>query len=116
MASTLDTHTTESKARELLDHRINSVRALVTARQALDELHEQLAAAEAADVKAYRAALSDGWSADELRKLGLDEPDKKQRAHRRAAKHKPSQSQTANKPQPAPADAAARAQNSAISS
>jgi hypothetical protein len=99
MASTLDTHTTESKARELLDHRINSVRALVTARQALDELHEQIAAAEAADVKAYRAALSDGWSADELRKLGLDEPDKKQRVRRRAATHKPSQSQTASKPQ-----------------
>lgn len=90
----------------MLDNRINSVRALVTARQALDELREQIADAEAADVKAYRAALSDGWSADELHKLGLDEPDKKQRVRRRAASRKPAQSETANRPQPAAADAA----------
>ncbi|HQA79103.1 MAG TPA: hypothetical protein PLL50_12230, partial [Propionicimonas sp.] len=96
--------TTETKARKLLDSRINSVRELVTARQSLDELREQLAAAEAADVKAYRAALSDGWSADELRKLGLDEPDKKQRV-RRAAARKSSPSEAANRSQPAAADA-----------
>ncbi len=106
MASTLDAQTTETKARKLLDNRINSVRELVTARQSLDELREQLAAAEAADVKAYRAALSDGWSADELRKLGLDEPDKKQRVRRRAAARKSSPSEAANRPQPAAADAA----------
>lgn len=105
MASTLDAQTTETKARKLLDNRINSVRELVTARQSLDELREQLAAAEAADVKAYRAALSDGWSADELRKLGLDEPDKKQRVRRRAAAPKSSPSEAANRPQPAAADA-----------
>lgn len=85
MASTLDAHTTESKARELLDSRISSVRALVTARQAVHDLREQLAAAETGDVKAYRAALSDGWTPDELRKLGLDEPAKKQRVSRRGA-------------------------------
>lgn len=84
MAPTLDAQTTESKARALLDNRINSVRALVTARQALDDLRAQIADAETADVKAYRAALSDGWSPDELRKLGLDEPEKKQRTRRRA--------------------------------
>lgn len=105
MASTLDAQTTETKARKLLDSRINSVRELVTARQSLDELREQLAAAEAADVKAYRAALSDGWSADELRKLGLDEPDKKQRVRRRPAARKSSPS-PANRSQPAAADAA----------
>jgi hypothetical protein len=107
MASTLDPHTTESKARELLDSRIKSVRALVTARQALDELRGQLSAAEAADVKAYRAALSDGWSADELRKLGLDEPDKKQRVRRRAASHKTAPFDPANTPRRVGADAAA---------
>ncbi len=106
MASTLDAQTTETKARKLLDSRINSVRELVTARQSLDELREQLAAAEAADVKAYRAALSDGWSADELRKLGLDEPDKKQRVRRRPAARKSSPSEAANRSQPAAADAA----------
>ena len=106
MASTLDAQTTETKARKLLDSRINSVRELVTARQSLDELREQLAAAEAADVKAYRAALSDGWSADELRKLGLDEPDKKQRVRRRPAARKSSPSEAANRSQPATANAA----------
>jgi hypothetical protein len=106
MASTLDAQTTESKARALLDHRINSVRALVTARQALDDLREQIAAAEAEDVQAYRAALSDGWSADELRKLGLDEPEKKQRVRRRSTSRKSPAAQTANTSQPAAADAA----------
>lgn len=88
MSSPLDADTTESKARELLDKRMHSVRALVAARQALDELREQVAAVEAADVRAYRAALTDGWSPDELRTLGLDEPDKKQRVRRRAAARK----------------------------
>jgi hypothetical protein len=106
MASTLDAQTTESKARALLDNRINSVRELVTARQALDDLREQIAAAEAEDVKAYRAALSDGWSADELRKLGLDEPEKKQRVRRRAAPRKTTATEPASTSQPAAADAA----------
>jgi hypothetical protein len=106
MASTLDAQTTESKARALLDNRINSVRELVTARQALDDLREQIAAAEAEDVKAYRAALSDGWSADELRKLGLDEPEKKQRVRRRAAPRKTTATEPASTSQLAAADAA----------
>lgn len=116
MASTLDAHTTESKARELLDNRINSVRTLVTARQAVADLREQISDAEAEDVKAYRAALADGWSADELRKLGLDEPDKKQRVRRRTAARRPSQSEAANKAQPAAADATTTGQDSALSS
>ena len=106
MASTLDAQTTESKARALLDNRINSVRALVAARQSLDDLREQIAAAEAEDVKAYRAALSDGWSADELRKLGLDEPEKKQRVRRRSTPRKTTATEPANTSQPAAADAA----------
>ena len=105
MASTLDAQTTESKARALLDNRITSVRALVTARQALDDLREQIAAAEAEDVKAYRAALSDGWSADELRKLGLDEPEKKQRVRRRSTARKTTAPEPATTAQPAAADA-----------
>lgn len=95
MASTLDAQATESRARELLDSRINSVRTLVAARQELASLHEQLGAAELADVKAYRAALSDGWSAEELRKLGLDEPAKKQRVRRRTVASRSSSDTTA---------------------
>ena len=106
MASTLDAQATESRARELLDSRINSVRTLVAARQELASLHEQIGSAELADAKAYRAALSDGWSAEELRKLGLDEPDKKQRVRRRPAARKSSPSEAANRSQPAAAGAA----------
>lgn len=116
MASTLDAHTTESKARELLDNRINSVRTLVAARQAVTDLQAKISDAEAADVKAYRAALADGWTADELRKLGFDEPDKKQRVRRRTASRKSSSSEPANKAQPVAADAAATGQDSAVSS
>ncbi len=90
MPPSLNADTTETKARELLDKRISSVRALVTTRQAIHDLREQLARAEAEDVKAYRAALADGWTADELRDLGIDEPEKKQRARRRAASKKSS--------------------------
>lgn len=96
----------------MLDNRITSVRALVETRHTLHELRAQVAAAEAEDVKAYRSALADGWSADELRKLGLDEPDKKQRVRRRAAALKSSRSDTINGTQPAAADAATSAVSS----
>ncbi len=56
---------------------------MVKSRQTLDEHRASVLAAEVEDVKAYRAALSDGWSADELRKLGLDEPAKQQHVRRR---------------------------------
>lgn len=88
MAPTPDAHTTEAKARDLLDRRIESVRSLVHTRHTLDDLRAKVADAEADDVKAYRAALSDGWSADELKKLGLDEPAKTQRTRRRATTRK----------------------------
>lgn len=83
MATTHSPDTIETRARELLNSRIASVRLLVKTRQTLDEQRANVAAAEVEDVKAYRAALSDGWSADELRKLGLDEPAKQQRVRQR---------------------------------
>ncbi len=88
MAKELSVEDAEKKARELLDRRIASVRTLVTARQRLSELREQVADAEREDVRLYNAALSDGWSADELRKLGLGEPEKKARTRRRSAAKK----------------------------
>lgn len=75
----------EQQARALLDARIESVRRLVTQRQRLADLHEQVAEAEREDVRLYSAALSDGWTADELRRLGLSEPEKKARGRRRSA-------------------------------
>lgn len=85
MATPLDPQSAEEKARQLLDNRIESVRSLVRSRQHLADLRDQVNEAEKADVAAYRAALRDGWTADELRKLGVDEPAKKARTRRRSA-------------------------------
>lgn len=86
MATTLDPRAAEAKARELLDARIASVRTLVTARQHLTDLRDQLTHAERQDITAYNAALRDGWSPEELRAVGITEPDKKTRTRRRAAR------------------------------
>lgn len=62
----------QNQARALLDSRIESVTELVKARQRVAELKEQLAEAEKDDKRAYVRATKDGWSADELKKLGLE--------------------------------------------
>lgn len=61
---------TQAQARALLDSRIESVTALVKTRQRVADLKEQLAEAEKDDKRAYVRATKDGWSADELKKLG----------------------------------------------
>jgi hypothetical protein len=63
---------TKNQARALLDSRIKSVEELVQARQRVTDLKEQLAAAERDDKRAYVKATRDGWSPDELKKLGLE--------------------------------------------
>lgn len=63
---------TQDQARALLDTRIESVTALVKARQRVADIKEQLAEAEKDDKRAYVRATKDGWSADELKKLGLE--------------------------------------------
>lgn len=78
---------TRTQARALLDSRIKSVEELVQARQRVTGLKEQLAAAERDDKRAYVKATRDGWSPDELKKLGL-EPAAAGR--RRKAQAKPS--------------------------
>jgi hypothetical protein len=70
--TTLDLETTQSQARKLLDSRIESVTELTLARKRVEELREQLADAEREDKKAYVRATKDGWSEDELKKLGLE--------------------------------------------
>ena len=74
MAHDLDPDTTAQRARNLLDKRIHSVRELVTKRQTVTDLRAQLDTAERDDHAAYTAALRDGWTADELKTLGLPEP------------------------------------------
>ncbi|BCW77889.1 MULTISPECIES: hypothetical protein [unclassified Arthrobacter] len=81
--ATLDIEQTRNQARALLDSRIESVTALVKSRQRINDLRDQLVAAERDDKRAYVQATRDGWSADELKKLGL-EPSAVKR--RRAAK------------------------------
>jgi hypothetical protein len=70
--ATLNIENTRNQARALLDSRIESVTALVTTRQRITDLKEQLAAAERDDKRAYVCAIKDGWSAEELKKLGLE--------------------------------------------
>ena len=68
----LDIETTRNQARALLDSRVESVTALVKARQRVADLKEQLAEAEREDKRAYVRATKDGWSPEELKKLGLE--------------------------------------------
>ncbi|WP_164206995.1 hypothetical protein [[Micrococcus luteus] ATCC 49442] len=71
MAS-LNIEETKNQARALLDSRIESVTNLVKTRQRITELREQLADAEREDKRAYVRAAKDGWSTEELKKLGLE--------------------------------------------
>ncbi|MEG9250328.1 hypothetical protein V6S67_19740 [Arthrobacter sp. Soc17.1.1.1] len=82
---TINIENVETQARQLLDSRVASVRALVKARQQVTELQAQLAEAEREDKKAYVRATKDGWSEDELKKLGLDNSAAVKRRTRRAA-------------------------------
>lgn len=69
---TIDMEQTRNQARALLDTRIESVTALVRTRQRITDLREQLTEAEREDKRAYVRATKDGWSPEELKKLGLE--------------------------------------------
>ncbi|EMY32806.1 hypothetical protein D477_018229 [Arthrobacter crystallopoietes BAB-32] len=81
---------TQEKARQLLNSRIESVTALVQARQRIADLKEQLAEAEREDKRAYVRATRDGWSDEELKKLGLDNAAAKRRKRTTTQPEKPS--------------------------
>jgi hypothetical protein len=63
---------TKNQARALLNSRIKSIEELVQARQRVTDLKDQLTAAERDDKRAYVRATRDGWSPDELKKIGLE--------------------------------------------
>lgn len=101
MATQLSPEEAIERARRIQDDRLNSVRVVAEARQQLvdvrDETERELVelqariadrvgAAEREDIRAYNAAIAAGWSAEELRKIGFTEPDKKARVRRRAAR------------------------------
>ncbi len=91
---------------------MGAIRAVAEARQSVTDVREEtdrelaefqrriterIASAEREDVRAFNAALSAGWTVDELRKIGFAEPDKKIRTRRRAAKRDvPVQDATSN--------------------
>lgn len=101
MAKTLSVEEAEARATQLQQERLSAIRGLAEARQNVvdvrtdadrrrADLERELAAlvsdAEREDVQRYNAALSAGWTDVELRKIGFDEPDKKQRTRKRAAR------------------------------
>ncbi len=101
MATQLTPEEAIERARRLQDERLNAVRGVAEARQALVDVREEtdrelsalqariaerIANAEREDVRAYSAAVSAGWTADELRKIGFSEPDKKARVRRRSTR------------------------------
>lgn len=63
---------TQDQARKLLDSKIESVTALVKARQRVADLKDQLVEAEKNDKRAYVRATKDGWTPDQLKSLGLE--------------------------------------------
>ncbi|WP_024476717.1 hypothetical protein [Arthrobacter sp. CAL618] len=81
---------TQEQARRLLDTRVESVTALVKARQRVADLKDQLAEAEKDDKRAYVRATKDGWSVEELKKLGLENGT----ATRRRTNRRPSSATT----------------------
>lgn len=89
--ATIDIEQTRNRARALLDSRIDSVTELIKTRQRISDLREQLTDAEREDKRAYVRATKDGWSPDELKKLGL-EPDavaRRKKAFQRSATDDP---------------------------
>ena len=84
MAKLTDPQQAEEAAQRLLNDRMDYIRRAITARGALDEAREALKEAEKNDVQAFQAAVNNGgWTAEELRKIGLVAPDKVQRVQRR---------------------------------
>jgi hypothetical protein len=84
MAKLTDPQQAEAAAQRLLNDRMNYVRRAIATRGALDEAREALKEAEKNDTQAFHAAVTNGgWTAEELRKIGLTAPEKVQRVQRR---------------------------------
>lgn len=84
MAKLTDPQQAEDAAQRLLNDRMDYIRRAITARGALDEAREALKEPEKNDTAAFQAAVTTGgWTAEELRKIGLTTPEKVQRVQRR---------------------------------
>lgn len=98
MAKELTVDEAVERASRVQQARIESIRELARGRQALADVRtdaarrvaelerenaERIGAAEREDVRLFGAATKAGWTADELRKIGFDEPEKQRRVARR---------------------------------
>lgn len=74
----------EDVAQRLLQGRMDYVRRAIEARSALEDAQQAVREAEKEDSAAYNAAIkSGGWTEDELRKIGLNQPAKIKRVQQR---------------------------------
>lgn len=86
MATQIDAEKIEKELQQRLSNRMDSVRELVKSRQKVADARDALGAAEDEDARRYQAALTAGWTAEELRSAGLNEPDKKLRVRKRSTR------------------------------
>ena len=77
MTTTLTPDAAEAAAQKLLSDRVKAVRVLAETRQNRTIARAQLDEAERADAAAYAAAQRAGWTPEELRKLGLEESNRR---------------------------------------
>lgn len=99
MAKLTDPQQAEEAAQRLLKDRMDYVRAAITARGALDDARDALKEAEKDNTAAFQAAVTTGgWTAEELRKIGLTAPEKIKRVQRRRQATKPAADTYAEEP------------------
>ncbi|GAA3707666.1 hypothetical protein GCM10022204_27020 [Microlunatus aurantiacus] len=98
MADQLTVDQAVERAMRAQDAKIAAIRELAEGRQTLADVKEeaarkladlerqnaeQIGAAERDDIRLYNAATKAGWSTDELRKIGFDQPAKSRRVTQR---------------------------------
>jgi len=98
---TVDPDRVEKEARQLLDAKVAVVRLLATARQKVAHRQAALEEAEREDANCYSAATGAGWTAEELRKVGLPAPSRRPpgrppAARRASADKRPSTTEVAS--------------------
>src|SRR5688500_10227354 len=77
MATDTASPSVEEAARALLENRIDAVRVLARARQNRIDKGAEFDIAEREEAAAFAAAQRAGWSVDELKRVGLDQPARK---------------------------------------
>lgn len=111
--------TITDRAQELLQKRLGPIRDLDKYAQEASSARDALRAAESKLADAWTAATKAGWTVDELRKLGIEQPGSRRGGRpKKAAPRRPaaSKKQDASAERPAPQTAATSATDGAESS